>query len=700
VINRIKTYARALIHSYSEIVFLQGWLPGSMLLLCTFINPHVGLSGMICVLSAYLFIIFIGMDKTYLKTGYFTYNPLLVGLSIGFLFKINLLTASFTAAAGVLTLVLTSTVSNVFRKHLFLPVLSVPFVIVSSLAYLSTRGYAGLNMGELSERAYLWDQWLEVPLWFAGFSKSMGAIYFTPEVLAGLVFVVILALYSRILLFLALAGYFLGTSVTALMTGSFIQAYTDVYNFNFVLIALALGGVFLIPSLKSYIIAMIAVAISPFLMESAKVFWSEYGIPVFTLPFNVITLVFIYFLQLIEYPYLTRFFCLTPEKTLDHYLSTEMRFPGTFRGLSLPFFGSWTVWQGENGEWTHKGIWKHAVDFLIFDHSGKTHKNQGGRLEDYYCFKKPVLAPVSGRVIGVVKDVADNDPGETNRDSNWGNVVKLLDDRGFYVVLAHLAKDSSECFEGQWVEEGQVIGLCGNSGYSPQPHLHMHVQASPELGTATLPFSFLHYTVLNENNPCYLANHIPDKGQRLVPVKLDKRMKQRLSFLLDEELSFRVSINGSELEETVQVKMASDGNLYFQSGRGRLFFETRDGTFYLYRLEGRMSPGLKALFLALPRMPLAYEKGLGWQDYLPLEPAMNRMLRGTILFFSSFHHDFGKLRGEYCFVAQDEIRGKIFAPGNRFLFSTLVKLSPQKGFLCLEVTDTKHSPGPQHLGEN
>jgi len=106
-------YLKALINSYAEIFFLEGYFAGVFLCLVTFVNPNVGLAGLICVLAAYLFALFIGVHKEFLQSGFYTYNPLLVGLSIGYLFKLNCLTVFFIASAGILTFIATYSLYNV-----------------------------------------------------------------------------------------------------------------------------------------------------------------------------------------------------------------------------------------------------------------------------------------------------------------------------------------------------------------------------------------------------------------------------------------------------------------------------------------------------------------------------------------------------------------------------------------------------------
>ncbi|HID79885.1 MAG TPA: hypothetical protein EYH48_05335 [Aquifex aeolicus] len=79
---------------------------------------------LIGVLSAYLFVRFLGFSKTFFSLDYYIYNPLLVGLGIGFLFKLSPLTVALVVVSSILTVLLTLTLSTIFVHYLRLPVLS------------------------------------------------------------------------------------------------------------------------------------------------------------------------------------------------------------------------------------------------------------------------------------------------------------------------------------------------------------------------------------------------------------------------------------------------------------------------------------------------------------------------------------------------------------------------------------------------
>jgi hypothetical protein len=56
------------------------------------------------------------------------------------------------------------------------------------------------------------------------------------------------------------------------------------------------------------------------------------------------------------------------------------------------------------------------------------------------------------------------------------------------VLLAHLQPGSLAVAPGAWVSPGMLLARCGNSGRSPQPHIHLHLQLGEVPGAPTRPF--------------------------------------------------------------------------------------------------------------------------------------------------------------------------------------------------------------------
>ncbi|WP_457755342.1 urea transporter [Thermovibrio ammonificans] len=669
-------YAVSILKSYSAVLFNSSVWGGAALLLLTFLNPNVGFGGFVSLISAYLFARLVGFKEEFLRLDYYVYNPLLVGLSLGYLFKLNFLSFLFFTIAGILSFLLTYFISSFLYYYLKLPVLSVPFVVGSSLLYLASSKFSNLFVGSLYPQFHLFVKPLPLPLPVEGYLKSLGAVFFTPAVLGGAVIFAVLFAVSRILVLLSLIGYFSGTLFQALLTGSAYHAFTDTAAFNYILASMAVGGVFLVPSLRSYKFALLASLLAVPFNAGAKVFWESYGLPVFALPFNVTTHLLLYVLMSVNYWAVVKLYKGTPERTLDYYLTFVKRFPSTDREVSLPFSGRWTVWQSFNGEWTHKGPWRYAVDFVITDQEGNTYSGDGYYLTDYYAFGKPVLSPAEGQVVSVVSTLPDNPPGKADRENNWGNYVLIRDKRGFYVLVAHFKQNSIRVKPGDYVVRGTLLGQCGNSGYSPQPHIHIHVQLLPELGAPTVPFVFSSYLVGN----LFKDAGVPSVGEVVEPVYPDKSLLSRLNLLIDQELSYSVFEGEKEVSELhLKVKMAPDSTFYLTDGRAKLYFGIRNSTFYFYHFEGDTSSPLKYLFFSAPKIPLFEKQGVYWRDYLPLIAVTSRLKRELYLLLSSFKENLFQVSVKSSWKGRDSLHSDILLPsGKRVEAFTL--LSPDYGF--------------------
>lgn len=150
--------------------------------------------------------------------------------------------------------------------------------------------------------------------------------------------------------------------------------------------------------------------------------------------------------------------------------------------LQLPFKGFWfTGWGGDTEKLNRHRKFikeapnqKYAFDFLIANKKGNTYKRRGKNNKDYYAFGKEILSPADGVVIEAVDGVRDNKPGI--RGVYGGNKILIKHQRGEISYFAHFKQGSIKVRIGDRVKKGQVIGLCGNSGRSTQPHLHYHLQ--------------------------------------------------------------------------------------------------------------------------------------------------------------------------------------------------------------------------------
>lgn len=613
----------------SEIVCIRNPVFGMVLTLALVFVPQVLGLGILCLASAWLFAFFLGQWQLPLIHRVYLYNPLLVGFSMGYFYTPTITIALLTILAGIITLVLSVALNQLFYTYFNLPILSLPFFIVTNLICLAAPAFSPEIQGSKMISAL----WPLLP-WGQGYLTTLGAIFFIPIPICGAIIGLGILRHSRILFLFSITGYLTGRAVTALIQGSGAAPFSDLSQYNFILIAMGLG-VFLIPSPKTYLLSITAVTAATLATAALNTLFSPLGIHVLTLPFILVTLLSLYFLGVIDSKLLAKEIKSCPEETLDTYLFQTRRLKGNRPGITPPFDGEWSVWQGACDQWTHQGRFRHAIDFIITDDQGLSHRGDGHRPQDYYCFGKPVLSPVTGRVVSLANGIPDNPVGRVDTENNWGNHVILQAEAGFFVELSHLSQGSVQVNQGDWVTRGDLLGHCGNSGYSPQPHLHVQVQESGILGASTLPFCFSGFIQASE----YRINEMPETGALVKSVIQQKGQRFCQSYLLDENLYFNIFLGTQKIQTlALTVKMDPNGKTCFDSGKGQLFFYEDSIGFFFYEIQGN-DPFLRHLFKALPSHPLVLEPGTFWQDTLPTGLLTTPWKKAIQQLLSSFYHD-------------------------------------------------------------
>jgi murein DD-endopeptidase MepM/ murein hydrolase activator NlpD len=166
----------------------------------------------------------------------------------------------------------------------------------------------------------------------------------------------------------------------------------------------------------------------------------------------------------------------------------------------LPFDGEWIIINGGiTPETSHS--WdivaqRYAYDFVQVDAGLRRWRTDGKHLTDYLCYGEPLLAPAAGEVVAVVDGTRDAPAVGTGwldvRTPHFpGNIVTIRHAEGEYSCFAHLVPGSITVQVGEQVASGQVIGRCGHSGHSTEPHLHFQFQDQADFWTAAgLPIAF------------------------------------------------------------------------------------------------------------------------------------------------------------------------------------------------------------------
>ena len=650
----------SILNSYSQVFFSTSKLLAVLLVAISFFDYGAGLGGLIAVIIANSLAWFLGYNKYFFVSGLYGFNALLVGLGVGLIYQPSAEVFLLIVISAVLSFFLTVVFQGVLGKY-GLPFLSVPFLLAIWIVALSGNSLTALNISErgiftynelyaLGGQPFIdFYEFLETNIrstFVKIYFHSLGAIFFQTHLLSGIIISLGLLIYSRITFVLSILGFSVAYLFYQIVGIEFVSLGYNFIGFNYILMAIALGGYFLVPGKVSYGWIIILLPSVVLITTSTQQMLGIFKISPYSLPFNVVVLMFLYALKfrgqrpkwLIETPVQLG----KPEKNLYLYSGNMKRFPAAYPvSASLPFFGEWTVSQGHDGEYTHKGAWRHAWDFVITDRGGQQFRNSGDYAEDYFCFGKAVLAPFDGIVIEAVNTIPDNTIGNVNTKQNWGNTVIIKYSDYLYAKLSHLKYHSLEVKIGDIVKKGQLVARCGNSGRSPYPHLHFQFQITPHIGSLTFDYPFGHYLLKEESSYTLQSFEFPKTGQIITSPSNHAVLVKALHFIPGQRLKVSVEVESenkkwqkhagtftwvveTDVFNTSYIRCEKDGGMAYLYNNGNLHFFTN--------FTGTKNSALYWFYLSLFKVPLGFLPNSKITDTVPL----NLMFGGVLKVLQDF----------------------------------------------------------------
>lgn len=631
-----ETILPAILNSYSVLFFVNNPWMSMAILLASMLNFMAGISGLIAVLLAVLVADSLGFDKTQLRQGILTFNALITGIGLGTFFDPGLVFFALLALSTLMTLMLSVAFGGWLYKY-GLPFLSIPFVLTFWLILLPYATYENLGLthrnifwinemyavgGNPLINLYQGIESLEINGMLNIYLRSLSSVLFQDNLITGVIIATALLFSSRILFTLSVIG-FLSAYSFACFTGSenIIVTYYNI-GANFMMIAFAIGGFFVIPSKFSYLWTILLVPLTSLVLVFLIKLFGYLQLPVFSLPYAIVTILFIYFLKLRSKErnlILTPVQHYAPETNLYSWLNNKERLNRfLFLPVQLPFWGEWHVTQGYDGAFTHINPRAQALDFMILDDDDKSYTGEGMNCEDYYCFGKPVTAPADGTVVEVTDHIEDNAIGQVNMIHNWGNTIIIQHYPGVYSQLSHLKQYSVKIKKGAWVKMGEVLAACGNSGRSPYPHLHFQIQQAPNTDSRTMSYPVSYY--LSAQHKQMLQFQIPQTGDTVCNPVQHPVLFRALNIQPDLTMNFQWKTNGSRiLTETWESYTDANNHKYLICREsGSVAYYTCDQMmFYFTNFYGNRNCLLYHFYLAAYKIALT-QSDITIDDKIPV----------------------------------------------------------------------------------
>jgi len=649
-------WIQCILNSYSLMFFSLNNIFALIILAVTFFSPAVGICGLLAILLINVTAFLIGFNRDEIQKGLFGFNALFLGLAMGYEFSFN---SSF--AILFITAVLTLLLITVWLKGLLaiynLPFLSFPFILTYWIVSLASSNFSNIHLDEnhiyiINETAKnessqlyqlihsadnLLTGWPFVLIFF----KTLAGTFFQTSVLGGMLIAFGLLYFSRIAFSLGIIGFSLAYFFYSAFGADVSDLNYNLLGSNFIFLAIALGCFFLIPNTYSYLTVIILIPVLMLVLLSLGKILAVFQIKAYTLSFSVVCTAFLFSLnQRWFHKYLTvvttQYF--SAEKTIYKYLNSLQRFKNEhLYKISLPFIGEWHVSQGYDGKITHLGDWAKALDFVIVDSKSNTYREPSSprevfSRENFYCYNKEILAPYEGYVYDIINNVEENDVGEVDTDHNWGNTVILNHLNGLFSQISHIKKDSFNVFIGQYITKGTFIATCGNSGRSPEPHIHFQLQTIPVVGSKTLAYPISYFIERNGKDKVLRISEVPKEGANISNVLVNELLVLSFSFLPGGKISFKKENGNSVINWEVFTDALNRTYIYCEETKSHAYFINDGVMLYFTDFEGDHNSLLFNFYLASYRQLLGYYEKINIEDNVPLIHFNNKLIQ----FFQDF----------------------------------------------------------------
>lgn len=622
----VRSLLAALPKTYAVVFYSTDVRFGWAMLALSMMVPQVGIAGFAGVLLAAVSAWLLGFDRAMIRNGFLLFNPLLSCSAVGLLAWScgwsGAVTILLWAAAALCSMMLTLAMQGWIGSRVGISVQSLPSVIMVTLLHYTGLGSVGPAWGLPGP---LWSQidWLAMPGFLRAFFHAFAAMVFQNSDLTGVLVYVALVLSSPLGGLMATLGYAAGAS-TLFMLGLPVGVEgTGWCGYNFLLAGVALGAGYHVPNRSSLVLAALGAAVTALFAVALGLLFGWLAASPGALPYNLVVLGTMATLRLVPGAgglLVSPWTALQPEGVARMVQIMRLRFPHFYQpALFLPCAGETLVTQGFDGKLTHQGAWRHALDFEAPDAAGSCGTGDGP-LHNFAIYGAAVYAPLTGTVVAAENRVPDNQIGHNNPEANWGNHLILRSDTGVHVMLAHFLQDSITVVPGQRVHAGTHLGNCGNSGRSPVPHLHLHVQYGPLPGAPTLPFVLKHYVECQAAGgaPVYHLSGVPREATVLRPVVPSAALHACVTGWLPGTYYFQIG----DAEEIIQLDFDETGcfRLVSNQHHERLTLFLAEGVLYAASYAGPAGGVLALLAIVLARVPCIEDPALVWHDVVAAAP--------------------------------------------------------------------------------
>ncbi|MBE1531176.1 urea transporter [Actinomadura algeriensis] len=280
----------------AQVDFQSSYWTGLIFVIALFVGGwQFGVFGLLGTLTATVTASLLGVDRNRVALGLEGFCGTLVGVGLVLYLGANWMTVALVIGSAVATSVLTAALRTVLEPY-DLPTFTAPFCIVTSVMVIGAPSFERVwgdhqNTAAPSATdpgtAMTWhDFW-------RGFFNGIGQVFFQDDWYVGLIFLIGLAVASRLVAAAAAVSSLIGLLVGWWLGAQAADLGAGLYGYNAVLTGIALAGTFVALSRVGVVYAAIGAATAAALTAGVTDLFDVVGGHTLTWPFVLVTWVFL-----------------------------------------------------------------------------------------------------------------------------------------------------------------------------------------------------------------------------------------------------------------------------------------------------------------------------------------------------------------------------------------------------------------------
>ncbi|MGB8689535.1 MAG: urea transporter [Microcoleus sp.] len=376
-------FVNAIIRGIGQVIFVNNPVSGLLILVAISMqSPWMALMALLGVIASTLTAIALKINPNAIRNGIFGFQGTLVGLALATFGSLgngngawNPLWAIAVIVLSALTTILMNTVGVWFTTRLQVSILGIPFLFVTQLflylILLIPQPYLhwGFGIASASSPASISVDWLKL---LASFPMSFGQVFFVSNLTWAILVFLAVALCTPIGAGVGLIGCLTNAIVALAMGIDPEKIYTGFWGFNSVLTAIAIGGMFYAPNVRSILIAVFSVFICTLCTQLLSLIFAPLGIPFLALPFSLVTIgCFLVVRHSLPSLVPVALYTITsPEEHRLRYLTAKDVISNFRRQLESAIEGTHHRFLFESADSSLKGNLRYVFDAIDRDHNG------------------------------------------------------------------------------------------------------------------------------------------------------------------------------------------------------------------------------------------------------------------------------------------------------------------------------------------